>query len=124
MKTVLRWVLCAAATVSLITLFARYPAVSNQMVADTPSIDAARDVPSMAAEVTVIEPAPPAEKEGYYLKEYDGRLAIFQLNEDTPLHVFNVSISTMSEYDQAELHKGIFAQDIDELRLLVEDYTS
>ncbi len=124
MKAVLRWLLCTAATASLVTLFARYPAVSNEIATDIEPPGIAQTAPIAAAEATVIEPAPPAEQQGYYLREYEGRLAVFQSGSEEPLHVFNVSIATMSEYDQVELREGIFAESLSELRSLVEDYTS
>ncbi len=124
MKAVLRWLLCTAATASLVTLFAQYPAVNNQAPTDINAVDIAQTAPLTADDAAVIEPALPAPLEGYYLREYDGRLAVFQSGNEEPLHVFNVSIATMSEYDQTELREGIFAESLNDLRSLVEDYTS
>ncbi len=124
MKTVLRWLLCTAATASLVTLFAAYPAVTNEMPKDSDPAGIAQAVPITAAEATIIDPPLPAERQGYYLKEFEGRLAVFESGNETPLHVFNVSITTMSDYDQAQLREGVFAETLNELRSLVEDYTS
>ncbi len=124
MNTVLRWLLCTAATVALVTVFANYPKVGNNIISDTDTSHAAHTTPIPVAETTVIDSVPAAEKQGYFLKEHDGRLAVFAAGSSEPLYVFHVSIGTMSDFDKDALREGIFAQDLTELRDLVEDYTS
>ncbi len=61
---------------------------------------------------------------GYYLKEYNGTLAIFRGESDTPFKKLDVNINLLSDYDKVLLHDGIFVQTIKELNALIEDYTS
>ena len=61
---------------------------------------------------------------GYYLKEYNGELAVFRGNSDTPFKMLGVSINVMTDYDKKLLSDGIFAEDEIKLATLIEDYTS
>jgi len=61
---------------------------------------------------------------GYYLKEYEGELAIFRGESKTPYKRLGVSVNLMSEYDKNLLSNGIFARTQKELNALIEDYTS
>lgn len=63
-------------------------------------------------------------EQGYLLQEYQGHLALFQKGSDTPLEEYEVSVAQFSDYDQALLKKGVYAQTEEELRKMVEDYTS
>lgn len=124
MKSVLKWMLCTAASAGLIILFAHYPAVDVTAPADLPKL-AAQQLSPAAEEAPMGDlPSENNRPQGFYLREFDGRLAVFESQSDTPLHVFNVSISTMSDYDRSALREGIYAQDLIVLRGLVEDYTS
>lgn len=60
----------------------------------------------------------------YVLKDYYGKIAVFQTNKDQPDIVFDVYVSTLPEFDQKALQTGVFAQDMKELNRLIEDYTS
>lgn len=60
----------------------------------------------------------------YYLKEHDGKLAIFIDNQTTPAEIFNVYINTLPPFDQGQLKQGVVAKGYDELSALIEDYIS
>lgn len=120
MIKLLRWVFSAVATVALITIFAEYSQQNKVLLADEVTSDAAETVP-----LTVVSSsASPKEPEGYILREYDGKLAIFKPGGAEPLYVFSVSMETMSDYDKTALQQGISADNLEELKTLVEDYTS
>ena len=61
---------------------------------------------------------------GYYLKEYQGEIAIFRGENETPFKKLGVTVDFLSDYDKILLHDGIFAADKTELQKLIEDYTS
>ena len=61
---------------------------------------------------------------GYCLKEYEGELAVFRGDSETPFQKLGVSMELMSDYDRVLLHDGIFVQTKKELNALIEDYTS
>lgn len=61
---------------------------------------------------------------GYYLKEFEGELAVFRGSSNTPFRRLGVSVELMSDYDRILLHDGIFVQTQKELNALIEDYTS
>ena len=65
-----------------------------------------------------------ADYPAYVLKDYYGKIAVFEVNKDQPDIVFDVYVSTLPEFDQHALQTGVFAQDIKELNRLIEDYTS
>ena len=136
-KSLLQWVLSIAATAALVTVFAVYPHASGSLLDDGSLHDGnliANDVTQGAAETVSISgqdgPSPAdsgnrgEDEKGYYLREYDGRLAVFAANDAKPLYVFSVAMSTMSDYDKEALKAVIYAQYLDALRGLVEDYTS
>ena len=118
MRIVFRWILSAAATIALITVFAEFSQKNQEKLVNDVTVSAAEAVP-LAAQSSEV-----AEQTGYVLREYEDRLAVFLEGDTDPLYVFNVSMSTMSDYDKTALKEGIAAQNIEELKSLVEDYTS
>lgn len=74
------------------------------------------------AETSVIETQPAVI--GYYLKEYNGELAVFRGESNTPYRMLGISINVMTDYDKKLLSDGIFAEDEIKLATLIEDYTS
>lgn len=60
----------------------------------------------------------------YVLREYGGKLAVFQEENDIPYKEFNIPVALLSDYDQEILKKGIYAETEEEVRKLIEDYTS
>ena len=61
---------------------------------------------------------------GYFLREYEGELAVFRGESQTPFRKLGVGLDLMSDYDNVLLHDGIFVQTQKELNALIEDYTS
>lgn len=61
---------------------------------------------------------------GYYLKAYQGEIAVFRGESQTPFRKLGVSMSFMSDQDKILLTDGIFVQTEKELNSLIEDYTS
>jgi hypothetical protein len=74
------------------------------------------------AESSVTETQPATV--GYYLKEYNGEIAVFRGDSDMPFRKLGVSMNVMTDYDKELLAKGIFAEDEKKLKVLIEDYTS
>lgn len=75
----------------------------------------------MAAQTTV--QTKPIEI-GYYLKAYEGEIAVFRGSSVTPYKKLGVSMALMSDQDKILLTDGIFVQTEKELKKLIEDYTS
>ncbi len=67
---------------------------------------------------------PSAAAPMYSIREYQGQLAIFEQGQETPLRIIDMDIALLPLYDQALLQSGIDAADEQELRRLLEDYTS
>ena len=61
---------------------------------------------------------------GYYLKEYMGSLAVFRGDSPTPFKTLEVSTDWMTDEDKLILKGGIYAKNEQELKSLLEDYTS
>ena len=72
----------------------------------------------------VIGNAEPSQKVEYVLKDYNGHIAVFHSNETTPYKEFDIPTDTFSEYDKNMLKKGIKADSEEQIRQLIEDYTS
>lgn len=60
----------------------------------------------------------------YILKEYNGKIAIFHSDSDTPIKITNASIAKLPKDDQQALKAGIKAKDKNELNRLLEDFCS
>ncbi len=59
----------------------------------------------------------------YTLKEFNGKLAVFETGTDSPLEVFSILVSSLPEGDRDMLKTGIKANTKAELLRLIEDYT-
>lgn len=64
------------------------------------------------------------EKIGFVLKDYDGELALFRENSDTPYKTLRVPVNFLTEYDRELVKDGIRADTEQELRKVIEDLTS
>ncbi len=66
----------------------------------------------------------PEQSEHYYiLKEYEGKLALFESEEITPKEIFDININIFPENDIKKLQKGILAENEEELIRLIEDFS-
>lgn len=68
--------------------------------------------------------APQIAPAGYILKEFEGRLAVFEEGNDIPYKEFDVQVKNFSDLDRKILKEGIYAGGEEEIRSLIEDYTS
>ena len=59
----------------------------------------------------------------YILKDYNGRIALFLSDNDTPEEVFEIFTSSLPEEDVALIKNGILVTE-DEVKKILEDYTS
>ena len=62
--------------------------------------------------------------EYYIVSEYNGQIAVFIPNNKTPVKVYDAYISTLPQKDQELLKEGVRAENVNELQLIIEDYTS
>ena len=60
----------------------------------------------------------------YYLKDYNGRLAVFSEGSESPFKITEVEIKTLQEYDKKTIRKGVKAHGQKELTRLLEDFCS
>ena len=70
------------------------------------------------------EPEEPQNPAGYLLRDYEGRLAIFREESNTPEMIFDVYTRLLPQADQERLTEGISAPDYETLTRLIEDYIS
>lgn len=60
----------------------------------------------------------------YIIKEYNGKLAVFESVQEKPYKVTNLSLTILPEYDKQLLQKGIEVSSVKELNKILEDYLS
>ena len=60
----------------------------------------------------------------YYLKGWQGLLAVFSAGEEEPMKIFDVYLATLPEYDRAQLEEGLPVADYEELLRRLEDFIS
>lgn len=58
------------------------------------------------------------------VREYNGRIGIFRGGSDTPARVIDYDVSLLSDFDRAQLMKGLVIETEGELRQLIEDLAS
>lgn len=64
------------------------------------------------------------ESDYYIIKEYQGKIAIFEDDITTPYAIYDTYTSVLPETDRQKLKEGILVKDKDELQKVIEDYTS
>lgn len=65
-----------------------------------------------------------ASSPAYWLREYEGKLAVFEAGAPQPVQIIDLDVRTLPPYDQGLLQAGIAAESRQELSRLLEDYTS
>lgn len=70
-----------------------------------------------AAEESVTEPL-------YRVCGYEGKIAVFRRNLETPYKLLDADLNMLSDYDRAELAEGIAFETDAELRRYIEDISS
>lgn len=58
----------------------------------------------------------------YYVREYQGKIAVFKDNEKKPDAVYDVYVSNLPEKDKNLLQNGLRAESEEELQQIIEDY--
>lgn len=89
----------------------------------------ANQPPSSAESPIASEIAPPpapesAVAQGYYIKEYKGRVSVLRSGSEVPEMIFDISTKMLPELDRQQLSQGIYVETYEELVRLVEDYIS
>lgn len=59
---------------------------------------------------------------GYILKEYNGKIAVFSGDNSTPVEVFDVEYSSLPYADRQELSAGIKADNLKKIYQIAEDF--
>lgn len=77
---------------------------------------AARPHTAVSAEQTTAE--------GYYVRDFNGNIAVFVSGSDKPFKVTSTRTSTLPKPDIIKLKNGIYAQNKQELERILEDYCS
>ena len=62
------------------------------------------------------------EKEGYILKDFDGRLAIFENGEKGPILILDSYTNELPPKDQTRLYGGIEADSLEEIISIAENF--
>ena len=75
-------------------------------------------------ESSKIEISQPIEEYQYVLKEFNGKLAVFEKGDKDPQMIFDVSIDSLPEIDMIELKQGLKIKDANELNERIEDFIS
>jgi hypothetical protein len=63
-------------------------------------------------------------KNGYYLREFDNRIGVFEAGSNQPQQVLDVYISSLPLDAQKLIKAGIHCKDKTQLLQRIEDYTS
>ena len=125
----------AAGCVAVILLAAVWITVASRQTAPAVSSSSALSIPTNSTangessqEILANSSSSPEVSEpieaGYVLKAYKGRIGIFKAGEDTPIEELDVDLEDLPEADQELLRKGVFAEDKESLRAIMEDYES
>lgn len=108
------WALCAVGVTVLVASGAVIAAVNRPADRNEP---AAEEI----SENTVL---PKDDAYEYTLREYNGKVAVFKSNSESPEAIFDIYINSLPDYDKGQLAQGIRAKTFEELFAMIEDYTS
>ncbi|BCI59847.1 BofC C-terminal domain-containing protein [Solibaculum mannosilyticum] len=78
---------------------------------------------SMIGSSTQASPSSSAVTGGWVMRDYQGKIAVFQDGNDDPTQVLDIYVNSLPEHDQDLLESGIRIDDQKELQQLIEDYT-
>ena len=78
-----------------------------------------REKSSAAAKEASLRERPPV---GYVLREYQGHLALYREKATRPYRILDTETWLLSEEDKSALSEGIFLEDEQALRQLLEDW--
>ncbi len=109
--------LCAMAISAVIIIIAVSAAADRKKAANAKAADMEPEVKAEAT-LTVLTEI------GYYLKEFNGELAVFRGLSDTPYKRLGVGLDHMTDEDRILLKEGLYAENEKKLKMLIEDYTS
>lgn len=82
------------------------------------SADAGNNTPPEKAEYAS------AQDEAYYLRDWEGYVAVFRGGEDKPAELTDIETATLNNVDREKLARGIPAAGKAELLSLLEDFSS
>lgn len=99
--------------------------INSVLIPSLPSVNAKSDLnPPRTSSVSETPKNTSQTEQFYILKEYNGKIAIFSSNSDTPINITNASVAKLPKDDQQSLKEGIKAKDEQELNRLLEDFCS
>ena len=81
-------------------------------------------VPLPAENITIDRPQQQQQQPCYIIKQYNGKVAVFKEGSNTPNQVFDVFVDTLPQVDAQALQSGILVTGDEDLKRLIEDYTS
>ena len=99
------------------------PVSSKAELSQLPQVDSAVSSPFYAASLSQSS-SQETRQVRYLMKNYGGRLAVFEAQQQSPLLVFDVYVNTLPEYDQQLLQEGISVEGEQQLTRIIEDYIS
>lgn len=114
---------CAAlASVCIVTAFLlSFSELSDPVTPAQPAGENVEALPRTDAEVPSEQQS---EQYQYYLREYQGKLAVYLPDKEQPEKVFDLYLTTLPAYDRGQLQMGIGVRDYEQLVQLIEDYIS
>lgn len=89
-----------------------------------PNMMVAAPIEDTTEETSEVSSAVDTKPTMYILKDYNGKIAVFEPSEDTPEQVLDVYVQNLPTMDQQMLKSGIEVDSEQELRNLIEDYDS
>ncbi len=70
------------------------------------------------------ETTSPHQNTQYTVKDYNGKIAVFENDNTYPKNVYDSYTSVLPENDQKRLREGIIVSNTADLQRIIEDYTS
>ena len=119
-KSALTVLLAGMAAAAVIMLTALWSTVRSRKIRADNVPDRLPELTAAVTEVTEVT----EEEVGYYLKEYEGELAVFRGDSSTPYRKLGTPLNFMTQEDKNILKQGIYVRTERELKRLIEDYTS
>ncbi len=114
-------ILITCAALAVFTIFTAFLLTASELGTPAPAVPTEQTGKTLSSTPHTFGSAPDAQ---YYLREYQGKLAVFLPEKSVPEKVFDVYLSTLPPYDRGQLQMGVPVADFEELVQRIEDYIS
>ncbi|MGL5972177.1 MAG: hypothetical protein ACRCZK_00365 [Oscillospiraceae bacterium] len=58
----------------------------------------------------------------YIIKDFNNQIAVFIDNQNEPYHIYDIYLNNLPPMDITRIKSGIYAESLDDVNIIIEDY--